>query len=147
MLVNFLNCEKLIKFYFLPRLQLFIEIQCHFVCDIVYSTPTKGKTQYSLNVGNFDMWEKELIIGVQWGQKKSQPTGPLFQWETRQSLISPRNGGPSGWDFFCPHWTSMMDSLCKSTIAQFWEIWKFSYFYTLHIRDLRIIPEGQSITM
>ena len=33
---------------------------------------------------------------------KSQPSGAPFQWETRRSLVSHWNGGPSGWDFPVP---------------------------------------------
>ena len=36
------------------------------------------------------------------GTGKFQLSGPRFQWETRQSLVSHWNGGPSGWDFPVP---------------------------------------------
>ena len=47
--------------------------------------------------------QRESIIDVQWGQKKSQPEGPPFLGEMRLCRVSHWNSGPVGWDFFCPH--------------------------------------------
>ena len=35
------------------------------------------------------------------GDRKSQPKGPPFEWETRLASF-PLNGGPEGWDFLEP---------------------------------------------
>ena len=40
------------------------------------------------------------------GTGKSQPEGPPFQWETRLRRVSHWNGGPEGWDFPVPLYTS-----------------------------------------
>ena len=56
------------------------------------------------------IWEKESIIGVQWFQKNPNPRVQRSVGNTA-SLVSHWNDGPSGWDFFCPHWTPMMDSI------------------------------------
>ena len=64
------------------------------VTNIYYTVPYR-------TVARIGIWEKEPIIGAQWGQKKSQPSGPPYSGKLGKPRF-PLDGGPSGWDFSVP---------------------------------------------
>ena len=73
------------------------------VTNIYYTVPYRM-------VARIGICEKEPIIGVQWGQKKSQPSGPPFSGKLGKPRF-PLERWALGLGFFCPHCTPMMDSI------------------------------------
>ena len=91
-----MRCLFAVSNWFVQRSSLIVNIDLSDVTNRYYTVPYCMVAKCRIG-----MWEKELIIGVQWFQKNPNPRvhGSVGNWAC---FVSHWNGGPSGWDFSIP---------------------------------------------